>query len=321
MTEGRSERAREPVERVAEAGPCEAVNPRAASEPQAGLDGCHAPRAVAPRPNGSPSRSATVTRPDPEVAAHLPLVRAIAARLYRARWSDALPFEEYVQMGALGLLEAAQRYDGARGVTFGAFASWRITGSILNALEHATEQHQQLAGRRRWLVGGGLASMNGAHGGRDDPSTRADRDRANPEVQGEGPDLERVGAGGRCAATDAEALEGRLVRLAAVAAGRMVGFMLEGTGMYSDGAEATRRDGCAALAARDLARRLRGALALLSPPERHVLEAHYFEQRAFADIAHAMDLSRGRISQIHRRALERLREALGTDAAASDFEA
>lgn len=216
------------------------------------------------------------------VVEHLPLVRAIAARLYRARWSDALPFDEYVQMGAVGLMEASQRYDAGRGVPFGAFASWRIAGSILQGLERATEHHQQVAVRRR-LVSERLASLGGE---RPDPPTGA-------------------------------ALDRRLARIAAVAVGLAVGFMLEGTGMYSDGAEVTPMDGCAVLATRDLGRQLRDVLQALPPPERRVLEAHYFQQRSFADIALALHLSRGRVAQIHRRGIAQLRERLCADACPS----
>jgi RNA polymerase sigma factor for flagellar operon FliA len=220
---------------------------------------------------------------DSRVLLHLPLVRAIAARLYRARWNDALAFEEYVQMGAVGLLEAAGRFDAGRGVTFGAFASWRIAGAILNGLERATEQHQQVAARRQW------AAERVASLAADGPS------------------------GG--------SLEERLAALARVAIGLAVGFMLEGSGMYCGGGEATLQDGSAALADRQLGRHLRDAVRGLPLQERRVLEEHYFEHRPFADIAAALHLTRGRVSQLHKRGIERLRDRLRTDVPTTDFEA
>jgi len=222
---------------------------------------------------------------DPRVLLHLPLVRAIAARLYRARWNDALAFEEYVQMGAVGLLEAARRFDARRGVPFGAFASWRIAGSILNGLERATEQHQQLAARRQW----------GA---------------------------ERVASlGADAPAPFGESLEDRLATIARVAVGLAVGFMLEGSGMYCGGGESTAQDGGAVLADRQLGRCLRAAIHALPPQERRVLEEHYFEHRPFADIAAALRLTRGRVSQLHKRGIERLRDRLRTDPHTTAFEA
>lgn len=232
-----------------------------------------------------PLCAGVATAGDPRVLLHLPLVRAIAARLYRARWNDALAFEEYVQMGAVGLLEAADRFDAGRGVPFGAFASWRIAGAILNGLERATEQHQQLTARRQW------AADRVANLGADDP------------------------------ATSSESLETRLSALARVAVGLAVRFMLEGSGMYCGGGESTARDGSAELAERQLGRRLRDAVHGLPAPERRVLEEHYFEHRPFVDIAAALRLTRGRVSQLHKRGIERLRDRLRTEATTTLFEA
>ena len=229
-------------------------------------------------------RAGVAAMEDPRVLLHLPLVRAIAARLYRARWNDALAFEEYVQMGAIGLLEAARRFVARRGVPFGAFASWRIAGAILNGLERATEQHQQLVARRRW----------GA---------------------------ERLSSLGADGPAPSEPLELRLAALARVAVGLAVGFMLEGSGMYCGGGESTARDGSTVLADRQLGRQLRDAVRGLPAPERRVLEEHYFEHRPFADIAAALHLTRGRVSQLHRRGIDRLRDRLRTDAPTTPFEA
>ena len=67
------------------------------------------------------------------VGSHLDLVRGVAAR-YR---NLGLPFDDLVQEGALGLLDALDRYDPARGSDFATFARFRVQRAILNAL---TEQ-------------------------------------------------------------------------------------------------------------------------------------------------------------------------------------
>ncbi|HZR95417.1 MAG TPA: sigma-70 family RNA polymerase sigma factor [Gaiellaceae bacterium] len=61
---------------------------------------------------------------------HLPLVRRIAYR-YRG---FGLPVDDLMQEGAIGLLEAAERFDPARGRDFERFARVRIKGAIRNAL-------------------------------------------------------------------------------------------------------------------------------------------------------------------------------------------
>lgn len=57
---------------------------------------------------------------------HLPLVRATARR-FAGRGES---FDDLVQVGALGLIKAVDRFDPARGVTLGAYAAPTIAGEI-----------------------------------------------------------------------------------------------------------------------------------------------------------------------------------------------
>lgn len=61
---------------------------------------------------------------------HLPLVRAIAGRHAGA----GEPLEDLVQVGAIGLIKAADRFDEQRGVPFPAFAAPVIAGEIRHHL-------------------------------------------------------------------------------------------------------------------------------------------------------------------------------------------
>ena len=61
---------------------------------------------------------------------HLPLVRAVARRF--AHRGESL--EDLVQVGAVGLIKAVDRFDRSRGVTLGAYAAPTIAGEIRNHL-------------------------------------------------------------------------------------------------------------------------------------------------------------------------------------------
>lgn len=61
---------------------------------------------------------------------HLPLVRAVARRF--AHRGEAL--EDLVQVGAVGLINAVDRFDPTRGVTLCAYAAPTIAGEIRNHL-------------------------------------------------------------------------------------------------------------------------------------------------------------------------------------------
>src|SRR5262245_11531528 len=64
------------------------------------------------------------------VTSHLRFV-AHVARDYR---NMGLPFEDLVNEGNVGLVEAARRFDPARGVAFSSYAVWWIRKSILKAV-------------------------------------------------------------------------------------------------------------------------------------------------------------------------------------------
>ena len=63
--------------------------------------------------------------------ANLRLVMAIARR-YKAR---SLSYEDLVQEGIIGLLDAIQKYDGRRGYRFSTYATWWVRQGITRAIE------------------------------------------------------------------------------------------------------------------------------------------------------------------------------------------
>ncbi len=64
------------------------------------------------------------------VVSQLRMVRTVASR-YR---DLGLPFDDLVQEGSVGLLEAIDRYDPSRGTPFDAYARFRVRRAIRNAL-------------------------------------------------------------------------------------------------------------------------------------------------------------------------------------------
>jgi RNA polymerase sigma factor FliA len=58
------------------------------------------------------------------------------------------------------------------------------------------------------------------------------------------------------------------------------------------------------------ARRIQDLLEQLPARERDIVRSHYFEQVEFQELADRYGVTKGRISQLHARALERLREML-----------
>ncbi len=207
------------------------------------------------------------------VDTYTPLVRRLAAKCYARRVGTELEFADLVQLGMVGLLEAIDRYTPSRGVRFETFATYRVEGAILNGLPAYSELQRQLEFRRTVV-----------------------RERS---------------ASIRLAKEEGAQLSGSaLDRLADLAVSLALGFALEDTGMYQAD-EATLPDNAyTRLELRQLVARLAALVKELPEAERRVIERHYFQQIPFDEIAAAFSLTKGRISQLHRAGLKRLRELL-----------
>ena len=70
---------------------------------------------------------------DAVIVAHLPLVRAIAARV-RENLPVQVELDDLVHAGVLGLFDAVQKYDPSKRVVFHLYAKHRIRGAILDSL-------------------------------------------------------------------------------------------------------------------------------------------------------------------------------------------
>jgi RNA polymerase sigma-B factor len=83
---------------------------------------------------GSSRQVPTKVSRDRLIASHLPLVRSIARR-HLGRGED---LDDLLQVGAVGLVKASDRFDASRGVAFGTFAAPTIEGEIRRHLRDRT---------------------------------------------------------------------------------------------------------------------------------------------------------------------------------------
>ena len=94
--------------------------------------------------------AASESERDRLVLQHLPLVRAIAVRVY-----ENLPvhveLDDLVHAGILGLFDAAVKYDNNKQVTFQGYAKHRIKGAILDSLREMDWASRDLRKRHKRL--------------------------------------------------------------------------------------------------------------------------------------------------------------------------
>lgn len=200
------------------------------------------------------------------------LARSIAARHYFRQSVKRVERGDFEQFAFEGLLQAIDRYDPLRGVPFGAFARRRIAGNIADGISRMSEVDAQLSHRSRI-------------------------------------EQERIRS---LARQSDDTARDALAELSDLAVGIALGLMLEGTGLIDS--EDVADNGPTAyesLEWRELQVRLAGAVAGLPEKELFVVRQHYDNGLSFAHIAELLELSRGRVSQLHRCAVERLRKQLG----------
>lgn len=96
--------------------------------------------------------------------------------------------------------------------------------------------------------------------------------------------------------------------LVEVAIGIAVGYMLEDSGMYQAEEAAYEQNVYRSRELKDLVRVMKELIATLPEQEQMVIKGHYYQHFRFEQIAESMQLTKGRISQIHHQALRRLQE-------------
>lgn len=210
---------------------------------------------------------------------HMPYARSIATIHWLRRSGDDMHFDDYVQFAALGLIECLDRFDPNQGVGFRVFAERRLHGSLVDGLEQFTEKQQQSAGIARLMAQRREATPESEEGNAQPPAAPVSR------------------------STD------RLLRHVADAGiGFALTWLLDGSGMALADDPVANIPFYRSTELRQLRERMLELMKQLTERERAVIRGHYFQGLTFEQIASHLGISRARVKQLHRRAIERLRD-------------
>jgi RNA polymerase sigma factor for flagellar operon FliA len=229
---------------------------------------------------------------DQLVLAYSPLVKHVAGRI-AARMPSHVELADLVAYGLVGLIDAVERYDPARGVKFESFAGLRIRGAIIDAMRSLDWVPRAIRDEGRQLEQAGAALL-----------TRLQRLPTDAELTAE---LELEPA-----AFDA------LVQR--VATSQMVALDQPWGANGGDAAPTTlldllpdraAEDPAALSAQADLQKQVAAAVLQLTGREQTVLALRYHQDLTYAEIGEVFDVSESRISQIHTRSMLNLRVLLG----------
>jgi len=219
---------------------------------------------------------------------YLHLVKYVAGRI-----SVSLPpnveISDLINDGVLGLLDAIEKYDDARGVKFETYAITRINGAILDALRSLDWVPRAVRQRAREL------------------------ERAHSELEGK---LGRAPSDEELAAhmnIDMRELAQIVQRVRGTSVLSLEEFLPSERGHEIPLADTLRDEGgdiVGEIEQQEVRRELSAAVDDLPSQERRVIQLYYFEGKTLKDIKGVLGVSESRVSQIHAQAVIHLRRRL-----------
>jgi len=223
------------------------------------------------------------------IASGLPFVESLARRV-ASSMPHSIELNDLVQDGMLGLIDAACRFDEERGIKFETFAERRVRGAMIDALR-----------RDAWPRGVR----------RQRREIEAAREQLRRELGAE-PSLADIAAR---VGSDEARLGRTIVRINTIeqtsplsATENFDGASLPATLVPSEPASPHK-----AYETREVRERVRAAIASLPARERKVISMYYYAEATMKQIGTEIGVNESRVSQLHARAVQRLKKALGTE--------
>ena len=223
------------------------------------------------------------------ISSGLPFVEALARRL-ASGMPHSIDLSDLVQDGMIGLIDAAHRFDESRGIKFETFAERRVRGAMIDALR-----------RDAW--------PRGVRRMRRELESAREKLRHQLGCEPSLSDLaDHMG-------TDEAQLGRTIVRINTIESTSPLA-----TADAVDGAnlppvlvpsEPPAPDKVCEHA--EVRRRVRVAIAALPWRERTVIGRYYYSDLTMKQIGAEIGVNESRVSQLHTRAIRRLRERLGAD--------
>lgn len=221
---------------------------------------------------------------------YAPLVKVVAGRLSMYLGYN-VEYEDLVSYGIFGLIDAIDKFDCMKDVKFETYASLRIRGAILDQIR-----------KMDWI-----------------PRTIRQKQKKIDSV------IREIEARSGRNATDEEIAEGLGIsgdeyvewqsQMKITNVVSLNEFLEQGSEVSNEASHtrSTQFDSPEEVLERDeLKRILAEALELLTEKERKVIVLYYYEELTLKEISSILEVSESRISQLHTRALQKMKTKLGS---------
>src|SRR6478752_4222026 len=228
------------------------------------------------------------------IVSGLPFVEALARRM-AATMPNSIDIGDLVQDGMIGLIDAAHRFDEDRGIKFETFAERRVRGAMIDALR-----------RDAWPRGVR----------RQRRELEAAREQLRRELGAE-PSLADLAAR---VGSDEARLGRTIVRINTIESTSPLsaGENIDGASLPPALVPSEPQSPDKAYEEQEVRDRVRAAIASLPPRERKVIGLYYYGEATMKQIGAEIGVNESRVSQLHARAVQRLRKALGADSSTDE---
>lgn len=221
---------------------------------------------------------------------YAPLVKIIAGKLSMYLGYN-VEYDDLVSYGIFGLIDAIDKFDYDKGIKFETYGSLRIRGSILDQIR-----------KMDWLP-------------RSLRQKQKNIDAAFSKLETE---LGRVATDGELAKELEISVQEFYVWQSQTKVSRLMSlddYVEQGAEIASDGQGQKRFDGPEEVVeSKETSKLLEDSLRALTEREKKVILLYYYEELNLKEISKVMEVSESRISQLHTRALQKLRQRLGNEA-------
>ncbi|MCP3889947.1 MAG: FliA/WhiG family RNA polymerase sigma factor [Desulfobulbaceae bacterium] len=192
--------------------------------------------------------------------------------------------------GMLGLLDASNKYDASKNIKFKTFAEYRIRGAILDEMRKLDWFSRSLR----------------------DKQSRIGRTIVDLELKlGRDPEEHEVAKAMDLSLGDYQVLLGEVSHLGCVSLNETLDNSNEGRS-FLDSLMDDRADASpgARIEGQQLTKKIADMLELLSEKEKIVIALYYYEELTQKEISEVLELTEGRVSQLHSQALIKLKNKL-----------
>lgn len=243
------------------------------------------------KPRTVRTRKTKLQQRDELVVDHLPLVKYLAQRMV-TKLPPSVEVNDLVSAGVLGLMDAVEKYEPARGVKFKTYAEQRIRGAMIDSLRSMDWAPRSLRRKER-AVEKAYAKLEQTHGRTaTDEEVASELNLGIEDLHRWLTDLNGVSLGGFNSYTNDEDPQA------------------EPTDLLQYVADDEEKIPYHIFEREELREHLAAAIDNLPEKERMVISLYYYEELTMKEIGEVLGVNESRVSQLHTKAVLRLRGRL-----------